>query len=522
MTEQKHNESITFEKKKATPVKKQSRHGLLIGIFLLISLGIIFGIHYLRESSKRISTDDAYLIADITQIAPQVSGAVTHIYVKDDQKVATGQLLVELDPSTYQANVEQAQANLEVALAQANGAAASVALTGQTCNAQLTQAQGGVAMATSSISGAQSDVKRASAAVEKSIAAAQAATANIDTAQAAVEAASANKKRANSAVETAQAQVNTAKANIKVCQAAVNAAQATAEKATRDSDRYTKLLEQGAVSRATADQYASTAKVAMAQLESAREQVNMAQEAVSAREGDVTAARDQVQAAEALVNQAKSALNSARYSASASQADVDQALAQKQTIIQTVQQAEAKQKQAMGTLAQANTQPQQIAVISSGHNQATAKISQARAALNAAKLQLEHTKIYAPVNGTVSKKTVQIGALVQPGTPLMALTQTNTIYVVANYKETQLNHILPEQRAEVLIDALDDKPFTGHVASISAGTGSTFALLPADNASGNFTKVVQRVPVKIRLDPGQPGLDKLRAGLSVNATIITR
>ncbi|MEI6518668.1 MAG: biotin/lipoyl-binding protein [bacterium] len=510
------------EKTPTTPKAKPTRHGLLIGIFLLIVLGILLGIHYLRESSKRISTDDAYLTADITQIAPQVSGSVTHIYVKDDQKVTEGQLLVELDPSTYQANVEQAQANLEVAIAQANGAAASVTLTGQTCNAQLTQAQGGVAQATSSISGAQSDVKRATAAVEKATAAAQAANSNIDTAQAAVEAAIANKKRSASAVETAQAQVNTAKANVKACQAAVNAAQATSEKAARDAERYAKLLEQGAVSKALADQYASTARVAQAQLESAKEQVNMAQEAVSAREADIMAARDQVQASEALVNQAKAALSSARYSANASQADINQAIAQKQTTIQTVQQAEAKRKQAMGTLAQANTQPQQIAVISSGHNQAEAKINQARAALNAAKLQLGHTKIYAPITGIVSKKTVQIGALVQAGTPLMALTQTDTIYVVANYKETQLNRILPGQRAEVLIDALDDKPFTGHVASISAGTGSTFALLPADNASGNFTKVVQRVPVQIRLDPGQPGLERLRAGLSVNATIITR
>ena len=175
----------------------------------------------------------------------------------------------------------------------------------------------------------------------------------------------------------------------------------------------------------------------------------------------------------------------------------------------------------MGQLQQAHTRPEQVALSSSEHAQAEAKVAQARAALDAAQLQLARTKIYAPVTGVVSQKTVQVGALVQPGTPLMALTQTDKLWVVANYKETELAHIRSGQRAEVVVDALDGQRFTGHVGSIAAGTGSTFALLPPDNASGNFTKVIQRVPVRILLDPGQAGLDRLRAGLSVEATIIT-
>lgn len=490
-----------------------------LGALAVLVLASVFGVHYWRLAQQHINTDDAYLTADITQIAPQVNGTVTRVYVEDDAHVGANQLLVELDPSTYQANVEQAQANLQSARAQARGAAISVGLASSTGSAQITQAQGGVGQSTGSMAGAQADVQRANAGVEKAIAAAQAATANIATADAAVQAALANQQHAQDAVVTAQVQVSTARANVRVLQAALAAAQATEVKATREAERYASMVNQGAVSSETAEQAEAAAKVAQAQTESARQQVAMAQTAVSARESDVASAQEQVQAARATVAQARSAQASARYSARAAQADISQADAQRLASVQAVRMAEGRRQQTMGQLQQARTQPQQVALSASARAQAEAKVAQAQAALDAAQLQLAHTRIYAPVAGTVSQKTVEVGALVQPGTPLLALTRTDTLWVVANYKETELARIRPGERAEVVVDALDGQRFTGHVGSIAAGTGSTYALLPADNASGNFTKVIQRVPVRILLDPGQAGLDRLRAGLSVEATV---
>jgi membrane fusion protein, multidrug efflux system len=114
-----------------------------------------------------------------------------------------------------------------------------------------------------------------------------------------------------------------------------------------------------------------------------------------------------------------------------------------------------------------------------------------------------------------------VGQQVAIGQPIMAVLPENDLWVVANFKETQMRHVRPGQRAELEVDTFSGRQFSGHVNSIAAGTGATFALLPPDNATGNFTKVVQRVPVKIVFDPGQAGMDRLRSGLSVVATIAT-
>jgi membrane fusion protein (multidrug efflux system) len=171
-------------------------------------------------------------------------------------------------------------------------------------------------------------------------------------------------------------------------------------------------------------------------------------------------------------------------------------------------------------LSQAKTAPTQVAVSQSARVQAEAKVEQARASLKDAQLKLSYCRIYAPIDGRVSKKSVEVGELVQPGTPLMAIVENEGLWVIGNYKETQLSKVVPGQKAVIEVDALRGQRFTGRVDSIAAATGSTFALLPPENASGNFTKVVQRVPVKIVLDSGQPGLERLRGGMSVK-TVIT-
>ncbi|HEY5998160.1 MAG TPA: HlyD family secretion protein [bacterium] len=137
-----------------------------------------------------------------------------------------------------------------------------------------------------------------------------------------------------------------------------------------------------------------------------------------------------------------------------------------------------------------------------------------------AQLNLGYTKIAAPADGYVTRKSVEVGNQVQAGQPLMAVVSLADLYVVANYKETQLHSIRPGQRARLRVDALPGREFTGRVDSIMAGTGAAFSLFPPENASGNYVKVVQRIPVKIVLDPKQPGADLLRVGMSVEPTIL--
>jgi membrane fusion protein, multidrug efflux system len=495
---------------------------LLAGVGLVVAVGAVLGVRYWRFAATHVSTDDAYLTADVTQIAPEVSGTVKRVLVKDNQAVKEGDLLVVLDGATYRAAVAQAQANLDAAIAQSRGAGAGVSLTAETGSAQVLQAQAAVAQAESGIAGASADVARNEAGVHTAVASARSAEASVGTARAAVDAAVANKARAGDAIRAAQAQVATAQAGVRAAQAQVEAAQAVADKAARDARRYAALVAEGAVSAQTADQADSAAREAQAQVEAARQQVAQAQATVAQKQADLNAARQQWQAADAAIAQAKAQQVAAEEQAAAVRAGIRQAEAQRHAAQQSVRQAEARRQQALGQLEQARTAPRQVAVSRSAQAQANAKIEQARAALDAARIQLEDTRIYAPVSGRVSKKSVEVGALVQPGTPLMALVPQSDPWVVANFKETQLGGVRAGQPVTVHVDALPGRPFRGRVESLAAGTGSTFALLPADNATGNFTKVVQRVPVKIVLDPSQPGAELLRAGMSVTAVVATR
>ncbi len=136
-----------------------------------------------------------------------------------------------------------------------------------------------------------------------------------------------------------------------------------------------------------------------------------------------------------------------------------------------------------------------------------------------AQLQLSYTKIYAPVNGEVSKKSIQPGQLIQAGQPLMALVQGDEIWVTANYKETQLEGMLVGNEVDILVDAYPDKAFKGKVESLGGATGAKFSLLPPDNASGNFVKVVQRVSIRIAIDSTPEALQLLKPGLSVSAIV---
>jgi membrane fusion protein (multidrug efflux system) len=150
-----------------------------------------------------------------------------------------------------------------------------------------------------------------------------------------------------------------------------------------------------------------------------------------------------------------------------------------------------------------------------------AAVQGAQAALDQARLDVDYTRIGAPVAGVVGQKAVNVGDRVQPAQELLAIVQVDHLWITANYKETQLKHMAPGQRADVHVDAFD-QTFHGRVESLGGASGARFSLLPPENATGNYVKVVQRLPVRIRLDAGQPGLDRLRPGMSVEPKVWLR
>jgi membrane fusion protein (multidrug efflux system) len=192
---------------------------------------------------------------------------------------------------------------------------------------------------------------------------------------------------------------------------------------------------------------------------------------------------------------------------------------------QRVEQAVADAKRFEATLARNRTeldgQRRQMAVLDTEESQLRAEAKAKRAQLDLAKINLGYTKIVAPVDGMVGERGVRDGQYVRAGTQVLSVVPLLNVWVLANYKETQLTNVAIGQKAEIAVDTFPGTVITAHVDSIAPASGSQFSLLPPDNATGNFTKVVQRIPVKLLLDPGHPLAGKLRPGMSVTATIVT-
>jgi membrane fusion protein (multidrug efflux system) len=201
-------------------------------------------------------------------------------------------------------------------------------------------------------------------------------------------------------------------------------------------------------------------------------------------------------------------------------ASVDQAKARLSAASVGMLNAGGSIETAQGRLAAAQTGPDQVQVAAAQVDVAKARVDQAQAALEQADLNLSYMKVRAPTNGVVSRRSVEPGQLVDPARPLLALTELDDSWVVANFKEDQIGSLRTGQPAEVTLDAFSGHTLKGHLDSFSGGTGSRFALLPPDNASGNFTKVVQRVPVLIRIDD-RPADIVLRPGLSAYVVVHT-
>jgi membrane fusion protein, multidrug efflux system len=276
---------------------------------------------------------------------------------------------------------------------------------------------------------------------------------------------------AQSAIATAQSTVQEAQAGISLAQAQVAQANANFQKAQADYNRIKILYQQGAVTHQELDTAKAAYDVTQAQTSSAIQGVKQAQARL-------------VQAQEGIIS------------------------------------AQANLAASRGGLQQATASGQQTAVNRSQYAAAQSAIAQSEASLNEAQLQLSYINITAPSAGHIGKKTVEVGNRIQVGTPLMAVVENNS-WIVANFKETQLSKIKSGQLVEVKLDAFPSQTFIGRVDSISPASGAQFSLLPPDNATGNFTKIVQRISVKIILDPQsiKGYRSRITAGMSAEVTI---
>jgi membrane fusion protein (multidrug efflux system) len=293
------------------------------------------------------------------------------------------------------------------------------------------------------------------------------AAAGVQQARSGVSGARAGVASERSRTAQSSAGINTAEANMQQARAQLSAAQAEAARANADVQRYQALLEKDEISKQRFDQAVAAARTANAQVDAANEKV-------AANEAQISEARAATSAQAATTQRAESQVGGAR----------------------------AQVNEALGRLEQANTAPQQVAVSEAQAASAGANIEQLQAAVDEAELQLSYTKIYAPETGRVTRKSVEVGALVQVGQPLLAIVPGD-VWVTANFKESQVGNIKPGQGVDVTVDAYPGRVFKAHVDSIQAGTGSRFSLIPPENATGSYVKVVQRVPVKIVFEPNQ-------------------
>jgi len=323
-----------------------------------------------------------------------------------------------------------------------------------------------------------------------------------------------------------QVAVNRAEAELASVEAAAEAAQVSVPIAHTEKTSGVSSA-QGGVTQAQAGVVAATREI-----ESARARLAAAQAFARQREAEADRAAKDAERLKTLV--AKEEISQQQYDSAVTSAEAARAafesakagVSEAETGIAVAQsrahQAEANAGQAAASLRSAETGPEQVKVTRAQAAGAVARVRQAEAALAQARLNLEYCTLKAPISGIVSRKTVEPGQVVQPGQPLMALVDLDNLWVTANFKETQLDQMRVGQRVRVSVDALGGRSFRGQVDSFAAATGARFSLLPPENATGNYVKVVQRVPVKIVLDAGQDPERRLRPGMSVVPVVLLR
>jgi membrane fusion protein, multidrug efflux system len=313
-----------------------------------------------------------------------------------------------------------------------------------------------------------------------------AAAAGVEIAQAALAAAGTQLAGSKSRLEQAKAAVGTAQATVEQNKADVVANEAEATRTSDDLKRYRQLMQSGSATQQQMDFAAAAAQSAQAKLESARKKVAVGEAQVAEAQAAGVTAAEGVKQAEAQRTQAASGVT-----------------------------------EAQARMPQVNVAAQRVDLSVSQRDSAAADIQQLEAAVRQAELQHSYTKVTAPQAGRVTKRTVEQGAFVQVGQPLMAIVP-DQIWVVANFKETQLTYMQPGQPVTVRVDAYPGHAFKAHVDSIQEGTGARFSLLPPENATGNYVKIVQRVPVKIVFDEQPDPKYPLAPGMSVVPTVKVR
>ena len=305
--------------------------------------------------------------------------------------------------------------------------------------------------------------------------------AQIEQARAALQVSMVGVKSAESAVDESRARLEARRSATDAMRAEIAGAQSTYRQAGRELERVKSLLKNDLVARRDYDQAEAAYETAGATVEAL--QRRMAQ----------------------------------------SEREIQQAEAELGNRVHAVDQARQRVAEARASLSLAESQIHQVSIKDAEASRAEARLREMQADLAFADLQLEHTEVRAALDGTVSKRNVELGQVVQMGQPLLAIVPLQDVWVVANFKETQLARLRPGMKATVQVDGYPDKSYTGTIESMSAGTGARFSLLPPENATGNWVKVVQRVPVRIHLnEKGASNPHTLRAGMSVVVTVRVR
>lgn len=390
---------------KRTTSNPRVRMALILGAIVLVVAGFFLW----RYFTSYESTDDAQIDGHLNSISARVSGHVIKLLVEDNQYVAAGTPLVQIDPKDYQVALDRAQAYYADSLATAQAAEVNVPLTNVST--------------TSQESAAQADV------------------------------------------ENARAGISAARQQYDAANAQLAEAQANDVKAQNDLVRYKALVEKQEISQQQYDQAIASAKGSAASVDAARANASAAQ--------------------------------------------------------QQVNQAQAKLAQAQANLRASQTVPQQMAVTRSKAQSAQAQADRYKAELEQAQLNVQYTTIVAPVSGVVTQRSVEVGQNVSVGQELMKVINLDDIWVTANFKETQLKNMRVNQRVTISVDATG-KEYKGHVQSVAGASGAITSLLPPENATGNYVKVVQRIPVKITFDAGETKQHELRPGMSAEPKVFIR
>jgi len=392
------------------PERRKLRFSRWLAVLGMVAILTAVAIFWL-DSRGLESTDDAQVDGHFNALSSRISGTVVYVNPKaeNNQFVEAGTLLVELDPRDYEAELDQAKANLDTRKAEALSAQVTVPIVDASAFSRL--------------------------------------------------------RASEAAMQQAIASVNEAEANLVASQHRFQQDQAISDRAERDRIRYQTLVEKHEISRSDYD---------------ARQ--TEAVSAARAVEADLAA----IQSSQQKIAQAKS----------------------------LVAQREAE-------VEGARTAPQQLADARAKTQTANGHLEQAAAEVRTARLNLSYTKIYAPVSGVVGRKTVEVGHRVQPGQGLMILVPLHDIWITANFKETQLKGMKAFEAVRIHVDTLD-RDFNGYVENMPGAAGPLFSLFPPENATGNYVKVVQRFPVRIRLNPNEDPQHLLRPGMSVEPRVRVR